>query len=147
MRGRGGCDRTGPCRQRDLRLPDDVGEIARTLGIPVPRLAVVDLPRDIARYEADEEVQDLLVASLGLNLGVDYLPGAFGFDGDVEAGQMAVARGRQRNIDGWVERRRAGTKTADAARDVAHASPRAAADEAASTSVDEESSADEGITK
>ncbi|WP_068323987.1 HipA family kinase [Janibacter terrae] len=58
-----------------------VGEIARVLGIPVPRLAVVDLPRDIARYEADEEVQDLLTASLGTNLGLDYLPGSFGYDG------------------------------------------------------------------
>lgn len=58
-----------------------VGEIARALDIPVPRLAVVDLPRDIARYEADEEVQDLLTASVGTNLGLDYLPGSFGYDG------------------------------------------------------------------
>ena len=58
-----------------------VGEIARHLGIPTPRLAVVDLPTAIARYEADEEVQDLLTASPGLNLGVDFLPGAFGYDG------------------------------------------------------------------
>ncbi|MHA7127418.1 HipA family kinase [Janibacter indicus] len=58
-----------------------VGGIARALGIPVPRLAVVDLPRDIARYEADEEVQDLLTASVGTNLGLDYLPGSFGYDG------------------------------------------------------------------
>ncbi|CAM3919155.1 HipA family kinase [Janibacter anophelis] len=58
-----------------------VGELARVLGIPVPRLVVVDLPRDIARYEADEEVQDLLTASVGTNLGLDYLPGSFGYDG------------------------------------------------------------------
>ncbi|WP_101394039.1 HipA family kinase [Phycicoccus duodecadis] len=58
-----------------------VGEIARHLGIPTPRLAVVDLPTAIARYEADEEVQDLLTASPGHNLGVDFLPGAFGYDG------------------------------------------------------------------
>ena len=31
-----------------------VGELARRLGIPTPRLAVVDLPSAIARYEADE---------------------------------------------------------------------------------------------
>ena len=42
-----------------------VGELARRLGIPTPRLAVVDLPSAIARYEADEEVQDLLNASPG----------------------------------------------------------------------------------
>lgn len=58
-----------------------VGEIARALGIRLPSLATVDLDRDIARYEADEEVQDLLTASVGLNLGVDFLPGSFGYDG------------------------------------------------------------------
>ncbi len=58
-----------------------VGEIARRLGIPTPRLVVIDLPQAIARYEADEEVQDLLTASPGHNLGVDFLPGAFGYDG------------------------------------------------------------------
>lgn len=57
-----------------------VGELARTLGIPSPDLVAVDLAAEIARYEADEEVQDLLNASLGLNLGIDYLPGSFGFD-------------------------------------------------------------------
>lgn len=58
-----------------------VGELARRLGIPTPRLAIVDLPSAIARYEADEEVQDLLNASPGRNLGVDFLPGSFGYDG------------------------------------------------------------------
>ncbi|MGL5866831.1 MAG: HipA family kinase [Dermatophilaceae bacterium] len=55
--------------------------LARRVGIPTPRLAVVDLPPEIARYEADEEVQDLLTASPGHNLGVDFLPGSFGYDG------------------------------------------------------------------
>jgi hypothetical protein len=58
-----------------------VGELARALGLSVPRMAVVDLQPPIARYEADEEVQDLLTASLGTNLGVDFLPGSFGYDG------------------------------------------------------------------
>ena len=58
-----------------------VAELARTLGLRTPELAAVDLTEPIARYEADEEVQDLLRASLGLNLGVDFLPGSFGFDG------------------------------------------------------------------
>ena len=58
-----------------------VGELARALGMRVPRLAVVDLQAPIAKYEADEEVQDLLTASLGHNLGVDFLPGSFGYDG------------------------------------------------------------------
>lgn len=59
-----------------------VSELARRIGLFTPRLVALDLCGDIARYEADEEVQDLLNASLGLNLGVDYLPGSFGFDGD-----------------------------------------------------------------
>lgn len=58
-----------------------VGEIARSIGLRVPVLKVIDLPVQIARYEADEEVQDLLTASVGTNLGVDLLPGAFGYDG------------------------------------------------------------------
>lgn len=57
-----------------------VGELARALGIRVPELKVVELPAQIARYEADEEVQDLLVASIGRNLGVDLLPSAFNYD-------------------------------------------------------------------
>ena len=58
-----------------------VGELARRLGIRVPEMAVIDVPAAIARYEADEEVQDLLNASLGENLAVDFLPGSFGYDG------------------------------------------------------------------
>ena len=62
-----------------------VGELARRLGLRTPRLVVLDLDPEIARYEADEEVQDLLNASAGLNLGVDFLPGSFGYDGHVPA--------------------------------------------------------------
>lgn len=62
-----------------------VSQLAERLGLRTPRLVALELDRAIARYEADEEVQDLLVASVGLNLGVDFLPGSFGFDGDVEA--------------------------------------------------------------
>ena len=58
-----------------------VGEIGRTLGLRVPELKVVELPAPLARYEADEEVQDLLTASVGDNLGLDFLPGAFNYDG------------------------------------------------------------------
>ncbi len=58
-----------------------VADLARALGIRVPDLAVIELRREIARYEADQEVQDLLTASLGSNLGVDFLPGALGYDG------------------------------------------------------------------
>ncbi|MEO5708764.1 MAG: HipA family kinase [Nocardioidaceae bacterium] len=58
-----------------------VGELARALGVRTPDLVAVELEAAIGKYEADEEVQDLLTASIGLNLGVDFLPGSFGFDG------------------------------------------------------------------
>ena len=68
-----------------------VSGVARRLDIPTPALAVVDLPSAIARYEADEEVQDLLTASPGRNLGVDFLPGAFGYDGSRPPGAEDAA--------------------------------------------------------
>lgn len=69
-----------------------VGELARRIGLSTPRLVALDLTADIARYEADEEVQDLLTASLGLNLGVDFLPGSFGFDGSVPEGDTDAGK-------------------------------------------------------
>ncbi|MGN6252289.1 MAG: HipA family kinase, partial [Marmoricola sp.] len=69
-----------------------VGELARALGMRTPRLVALDLPEAIARYEADEEVQDLLRASVGLNLGVDYLPGSFGYDPSMPVDPDLAAR-------------------------------------------------------
>ena len=57
-----------------------VGEIGRALGLLVPELVTVELDREIADSEPDEEVHDLLVASVGTNLGVDFLPGAITFN-------------------------------------------------------------------
>ncbi len=57
-----------------------VGGLARALGLPVPDLVLVDVDPVLGRAEPDEEVQDLLRASGGLNLGMDFLPGALGFD-------------------------------------------------------------------
>jgi hypothetical protein len=56
------------------------GELARRLGLRVPDLVRVRLDPVIGLGEPDEEVQDLLKASGGLNLGMDYLPGSLGFD-------------------------------------------------------------------
>lgn len=56
------------------------GELARRLGLPVPELVVVGLDPVVARAEPDEEVQELIKASAGANLGMDYLPGALGYD-------------------------------------------------------------------
>jgi hypothetical protein len=55
------------------------GELARALELPVPELVVVELDPQIGVAEPDPEIQDLLIASAGLNLGVDFLPGALGF--------------------------------------------------------------------
>ena len=63
-----------------------VAGLAERIGLRTPRLVALDLDPAIARYEADEEVQDLLNASPGLNLGADFLPGSFGFDGHVPPG-------------------------------------------------------------
>jgi hypothetical protein len=55
------------------------GELARALGLPVPELVLVGLDPAIGRAEPDPEIQDLLLASAGTNLGVDFLPGALPF--------------------------------------------------------------------
>ncbi|HYO40389.1 MAG TPA: HipA family kinase [Nocardioidaceae bacterium] len=68
-----------------------VGELARRLGIRTPDLVAVELDPVIGTYEADEEVQDLLTASVGLNLGVDFLPGSFGYDAGYAPDQEVAA--------------------------------------------------------
>jgi hypothetical protein len=60
------------------------GEIGRHLGLPVPEIVLVRLDPDLGRSEPDPEIQDLLKASAGLNLALDYLPGSLGFDPLVE---------------------------------------------------------------
>ncbi len=56
------------------------GEIARVLGLPVPELVYANLDEAFGRTEADEEIQDLLQFSQGLNLALHYLSGAINFD-------------------------------------------------------------------
>jgi hypothetical protein len=56
------------------------GELARALGFNTPELAIAALDPRIAKSEPDPEIQDLLAASAGDNLAVDYLPGSAGFD-------------------------------------------------------------------
>jgi hypothetical protein len=55
------------------------GELARALGFAMPELVLAELDPALGRAEPDPEIQDLLLASGGLNLGVDYLPGALPF--------------------------------------------------------------------
>jgi hypothetical protein len=55
------------------------GELARALGFPVPELVVAELDPELAQAEPDVEIQELAQASVGPNLGVDFLPGALPF--------------------------------------------------------------------
>src|SRR5215207_4709695 len=56
------------------------GGLARELGFTTPDLALVELDPALGRAEPDAEIQDLLLASGGLNLGVDFLPGSISFN-------------------------------------------------------------------
>src|SRR3954449_9532 len=56
------------------------GELARSLELPVPEIVYVELDAALARTEPDPEIQDLIRASAGLNLALDYLPGSITFD-------------------------------------------------------------------
>jgi len=57
-----------------------VGEIARTLGLRIPEIVFAELDPAYGRTEPDEEIQDLLKASAGLNLALHYLSGAITYD-------------------------------------------------------------------
>jgi hypothetical protein len=67
------------------------GELARAIGLPVPRLETIEIDPELARAEPDPEIQELIEASAGLNLGVDFLPGALPFTpaAEVDAGFAA----------------------------------------------------------
>lgn len=56
------------------------GELARAAGLPVPEIVFVHLDAELARTEPDPEIQELIKASVGLNLALDYLPGSVTFD-------------------------------------------------------------------
>jgi hypothetical protein len=56
------------------------GELGRLLGLPVPRIVLIELDAMLARSEPDEEIQALLGRSAGLNLALDYLPGALNWE-------------------------------------------------------------------
>lgn len=56
------------------------GEIGRALGLKVPELVLIEVDAALGRNEADWEIRDLLKGSVGLNVGLDYLPGSVMFD-------------------------------------------------------------------
>src|SRR5829696_2638024 len=77
------------------------GELARRLALPVPALVTVDVAPELAVGEPDQEVQELLRNSAGVNLGMDYLPGALDFEAGVAAVSGELA-GRVLWFDGLI---------------------------------------------
>jgi len=67
-----------------------VGLLARAVGLPVPDLALVEIPPPFGRSEPDPEIQDVLRRSHGVNVGLRYLDGAFNFDGSAAAGLVTA---------------------------------------------------------
>ena len=67
------------------------GEIARTLGLPVPEIVLAQLDGDLARTEPDPEIHALIYDSAGLNLALDFLPGSVSYDPVVHPMDAALA--------------------------------------------------------
>lgn len=57
-----------------------VAGLAAALDLPVPEMALVEVPEDLAAQERDPEIRELVDASVGTNVGLRYLDGAFNFD-------------------------------------------------------------------
>lgn len=67
------------------------GEIARVLGLRVPELVFAHLDEAFGQTEGDEEIQDLLQSSKGLNLAMHFLSGALTFDVSVNSCEKLLA--------------------------------------------------------
>ena len=71
-----------------------VGMMADAAGLPVPEMALIELLPDFGQTEPDPEIQDLLRASVGMNVGLRYLDGAFNFQaasaGDLVTPELAA---------------------------------------------------------
>ncbi len=63
-----------------------VGELARALGLPVPEIVFAEVDPTLADAEPDPEIQELIRASAGRNLALDFLPGSLPFDATAGAG-------------------------------------------------------------
>ncbi|MGW1891456.1 HipA family kinase [Streptomyces sp. NPDC002004] len=83
-----------------------VGELARALGLRVPELVLAHFDPAVAGDEPHQEVRDLLDRSAGLNLGMDFLPGAVDFTpgaplalDPLEAGKVVWLDALTANVD------------------------------------------------
>ncbi|WP_027379239.1 HipA family kinase [Chryseobacterium daeguense] len=68
------------------------GKITEALGLQIPELVFVNLDVDFGRTEADEEIQDLLKFSEGLNLGLHYLSGSIAYDPSVKIDPLLASK-------------------------------------------------------
>ncbi|HET9074984.1 MAG TPA: HipA family kinase [Solirubrobacteraceae bacterium] len=71
-----------------------VGELGRALDLPVPEIVLVDVPAPLGRTEPDPEINELVTASAGINVGLDFLPGALDLNAarlDLVDPQLAAA--------------------------------------------------------
>jgi hypothetical protein len=80
-----------------------VGVLGRRLDLPVPEIVLVDLDPQLPDAEPDPEIQDLLAASAGLNVGLDFLPGALPYTPGEEALVPADLAARIVWLDALVE--------------------------------------------
>ena len=82
-----------------------VGELARALGLRFPELVLVHFDPAVAAHEPHQEVQDLLRASAGLNLGMDYLSGREGLHPGGRRRRSPSTRWRRARSSGWTPSR------------------------------------------
>lgn len=68
------------------------GKIAQVLGLNIPEIVFANLDVDFGRTEADEEIQDLLKFSEGLNLGLHYLSGAIAYDSSITIDPLLASK-------------------------------------------------------
>lgn len=68
------------------------GMIAKVLGLNIPELVFAKLDEDFGRTEGDEEIQDLLKASEGLNLGLHYLSGALAYEPSIKIAPSTASK-------------------------------------------------------
>ncbi len=68
------------------------GRLGRAIGLNVPELVVIEVAPELGHAEPDPEIQELIEASHGINVGMDFLPGALPFDsaaGGIDPDQAA----------------------------------------------------------
>jgi hypothetical protein len=82
------------------------GELARAAGLLVPEIVLLEVGAELGRNEPDAEIRDLLKRSVGLNIGLDYLPGSATFDpvagpppSAAEASEIVLFDGLVSNVD------------------------------------------------